>query len=91
MAEPCFIKANDAKSAVCMVAIIQGLQDYLSGIRTKYAERTQVILDNEARIAEETLRVVRKLKPGLKLQYDVTGKKREFSPFWLFHTILTFS
>ena len=59
--DPHFVKTNDAKTAVCMVAITQNLRGYLADISSTYDKATKHSREFDRRVSEVTFRMLLKL------------------------------
>ncbi|TEB26458.1 hypothetical protein FA13DRAFT_1816903 [Coprinellus micaceus] len=59
--DPHFVKTNDAKTAVCMVAITQNLRGYLADISSTYDKATKHSREFDRKVSEATYRMLSKL------------------------------
>ncbi|RXW14770.1 hypothetical protein EST38_g11087, partial [Candolleomyces aberdarensis] len=75
--DPHFVKSNDAKIAVGIVAVTQNVRGYLAGISKTYEEKTQSTREFDRTTSENFVKVVGKLlmrlDPGRKILFDYFG------------------
>jgi hypothetical protein len=101
--DPHFVKSNDAKMAVCIVAVTQNVREYLSDISKKYEEKTQTAREFERVTSESFVKVVAKLlmrlDPRRKISFDhfgsgvpVKGKAGGDNPIgtWIYLSLTSF-
>ncbi|KAJ2917289.1 hypothetical protein MD484_g3101, partial [Candolleomyces efflorescens] len=75
--DPHFVKSNDAKMAVCIVAVTQNVREYLADILNKYEEKTQTSREFERITSDNFMklagRLLKRLDPRKKISFDYLG------------------